>query len=80
MARNRADFRGGKADQACAGALLRSGPRQRHISWCSVDRPIGVARVQSLPPETLPEDLAGTLPTQDELESSMLPANGPDDE
>jgi hypothetical protein len=46
----------------------------------NVDTPIGVARYQLLPPETLPEDLAGALPTQDELEPGMLPADGADDE
>jgi hypothetical protein len=28
----------------------------------------------------LPEDLAGALPTQDELEPGMLPGDGPNDE
>jgi hypothetical protein len=45
-----------------------------------VDTPIGVARYQLLPPETLPETLAGALPTQDELEPGMLRPDGPDDE
>ena len=39
----------------------------------NVDTPIGVARYQLLPPETLPEGLADALPTQDELEPGMLP-------
>ena len=46
----------------------------------NADTPIGVARYQLLPPETLPEGLAGALPTQDELEPSMLPADEADDE
>jgi predicted nuclease of restriction endonuclease-like (RecB) superfamily len=46
----------------------------------NVDTPIGVARYQLLPPETLPEALAGALPTQDELEPGMLPADAPNDE
>ncbi len=46
----------------------------------NVDTPIGVARYQLLPPGTLPDDLAGALPTQEELEPGMLPEGGLDDE
>jgi len=46
----------------------------------NVDTPIGVARYQLLPPETLPEDLVDALPTQDELEPGMLPPDAPGDE
>jgi predicted nuclease of restriction endonuclease-like (RecB) superfamily len=44
-----------------------------------VDAPIGVARYRLLAPETLPDDLAGVLPTQDELMPGMLPAEETDD-
>jgi predicted nuclease of restriction endonuclease-like (RecB) superfamily len=37
-----------------------------------VDAPIGVARYQLLPPETLPADLAGALPTPGELAPGLL--------
>ena len=46
----------------------------------NVNTPMGVARYELLPPETLPESLAGALPTQDELEPGMLPADKPHDE
>ena len=46
----------------------------------NVDTPVGVARYRLLPPETLPQGLAGALPTQDEIEPGMLPADGADDE
>ena len=45
-----------------------------------VDTPIGVARYRLLAPETLPDDLANVLPTQDELEPGMLPSGETDDE
>lgn len=43
-----------------------------------VDAPIGVARYQLLPPETLPADLAGALPTPDELAPGLLGDAAPD--
>jgi predicted nuclease of restriction endonuclease-like (RecB) superfamily len=46
----------------------------------SVDAPIGVARYQLLGPDTLPQELAGALPTQDELAPGMLSAEETDDE
>ena len=45
----------------------------------NVETPIGVARYQLLPPETLPEGLARALPTQDELEPGMLTGDGDDE-
>lgn len=44
-----------------------------------VDAPIGVARYRLLPPETLPADLAGALPTPDELAPGLFDATEPDD-
>jgi predicted nuclease of restriction endonuclease-like (RecB) superfamily len=44
-----------------------------------VDAPIGVARYQLLLPETLPVDLAGALPTPDELAPSLLDDTPSDD-
>lgn len=44
-----------------------------------VDAPIGVARYQLLLPETLPVDLAGALPTPDELAPSLLDGTPSDD-
>ena len=38
-----------------------------------VDAPVGVARYQLLPPETLPKDLAGALPTKDDFAPGLLP-------
>ena len=45
-----------------------------------VDAPIGVARYQLMAPDTLPQDLVGALPTQDELAPGMLTTEGTDDE
>ena len=45
-----------------------------------VDAPIGVAGYQLMAPDTLPQDLAGALPTQDELAPGMLTTEGTDDE
>jgi predicted nuclease of restriction endonuclease-like (RecB) superfamily len=44
-----------------------------------VDAPIGVARYQLLLPETLPIDLAGALPTPDELAPGLLDDTPSDD-
>lgn len=55
-------------------------PRGRQYALRNVDRPIGGARYQLLPPETLPEGLAVALPTQDELEPGMLPTDEADNE
>ena len=38
----------------------------------NVDAPIGVARYRLSSPETLPADLAGALPTPDELAPGIL--------
>jgi hypothetical protein len=43
------------------------------------DAPIGVARYQLLLPERLPVDLAGALPTPDELAPGMLDDAAPDE-
>jgi predicted nuclease of restriction endonuclease-like (RecB) superfamily len=45
-----------------------------------VDAPIGVARYQLLLPETLPLDLAGALPTPDELAPGLLDDTAPADQ
>lgn len=45
-----------------------------------VGTPIGVAGYRLLPPGTLPEDLAASLPTEEELAPSVLPEAPSDDE
>jgi predicted nuclease of restriction endonuclease-like (RecB) superfamily len=45
-----------------------------------VDTPVGVARYQLLAADTLPDDLAGALPTHDELLPGMLSADETDED